>query len=139
MAGGMKHVDLNAARANAVAVVQAAVELDDARNVVLANPARLHLQAVIERHVRRMQQAGCARAFPQRSEIADVVDVRVRMHEVFRARVQASETLHYFRDAVSAVDDDRFIGLIVAEDRAVAGEWTDRKRFDDQSMRIPKS
>ena len=126
----MEHLERRAAGAHHVSVAEIAVERDD-RGRRHPEPARLFAHGRVERKVGRMQQTARARSFAQIAERADMVDVRVRVHEVGRANAESVEPSHDALDLVAAVDDDRLAARLVGDDRAVAAERSDREMFDD--------
>ena len=65
----------------------------------------------------------------QTSQVADMVDVRVRMNEKLGVPAATAQATDDFVDAIAAVDDDRVAAVLVDQNRAVAGERTDRERL----------
>jgi|SRR5579884_220053 len=126
----MQYIDAHAAYLHRIAVAQFPVELDDSRSAGESNPRRLNRQRSVKRQIRRMQQPFSARALAQRPEIADVVDMRMGVDQVGRAQAARCEPPYNLVDAVAAIDHDCLAGLLVADDRAVAGERSDCKGFD---------
>ncbi|GAC1493304.1 MAG: hypothetical protein NVS3B17_07940 [Vulcanimicrobiaceae bacterium] len=82
-----------------------------------------------------MKEAASARAFAQARDLADVIDVRVRVHQQRRADAEGVETRDDAVDLGATVDDDRFAAAAVGDDRAGAREGADRKMLDDDAAR----
>jgi len=85
-----------------------------------------------------MQQAETADAGAQLAQDADVIEVGVRVNEIAWPQAARRELAGDFLDLVAAVDDDRLAARFVSEDRAVAGERSDRKVQRDYTV-TPKS
>jgi len=66
-----------------------------------------------------------ADAFSQYAQRSDVIEVRVRVHEILRAKLVLFENGCDAFDVVTAVYDDRFSARLVAQNAAVATQWPD--------------
>ena len=80
-----------------------------------------------------VQKARAAAPLAQRSERPDVIEVRVRVHEVARPQAVRVQTPRDRLDVVTAVDHDRFAAGRIAENRAVTREHSDRECLDDHN------
>ena len=78
-----------------------------------------------------MNGGGYGQAFLQFVNAAYMVDVRVRADELRRFQFVLFETSKDFLRVISGIDDDGFAGLLIAEDRAVAFDGTNLKRFNN--------
>ena len=68
-----------------------------------------------------------------------MIDVRVRVYEIAGSNAECVEACGDRFRIVASVDDDRFAGGSVGEDRARSGQRSDGEVFDDQGIRHPKS
>src|SRR6201999_3912493 len=73
------------------------------------------------------------RSFLQACGAADVVDVAVRDHNLLQRELVLREESEDLRNVVAGVDDHRFAGRLVAENRAVALERADGKGLEDHA------
>ncbi len=129
----------NRSRAQHERILEIAVERRRRKRDREADPAPLFRQLRIQRTVAGMQQAFAADTFAQHAERADVIEMRMRVHEIFRTKLVLFEKARDPLDVVTAVDDDRFTRCFVTEDAAIAPERSDRKVQRDHGMSIPKS
>jgi hypothetical protein len=70
-----------------VAVVQVAVERYDGRRFDETNPARLQSERVIERQIGRMKQSAPRGQLAEPPDVADVIDMSMRVYEQLRMPV----------------------------------------------------
>ena len=135
----VQNLERGGSRTNGVAARELAVERDDLGRRH-AEPTRLFVQRRVQRPVSGVQQTTGAGPFAERSVRTDVIDVRVRVHEVRRANAECVETRDDRVRVVASVDDDRFARGDVCHDRARARERADRQVLDRQLALVhPKS
>jgi len=126
----MQYFDACVTHRDRVAVVQIRVQIDDARRLRQANPVRLHFERAVQRQIGGMQHRPAAGSLSQGAEVADVVDVRVRMQQMRGAQIARLQPPQHLVDAVAAVHDDGLPAGLVRQDGAIASKRTDRKGFE---------
>lgn len=87
-------------------------------------------ERVVQGAVCRMEADRCARGFLNRARGGDVVEVRVGVEQCHGRELRRFEDAQDALGLVARIDDDRLARDRVREDRAVALERPDGKRFD---------
>ena len=126
----MQDLDTCVAQFDRVAVMQIRIEIDNARRLRKPYPVCLHFERAVQRQIGRMQHRPSAGSLSQRAEVADVVDVRVRVQQMRGAQIARPQPPQHLVDAVAAVHDDGFAAGLVRQDGAIAGKRTDLKGFE---------
>lgn len=94
-----------------------------------AEPLRLHIEAAVEAEIGVVDQDRSAGRAMQRSQAADVVDVRVCADDRANLQFVVADDFEDAIDLVARVDDDGFARLWVAKDRAIALQHADGNDF----------
>src|SRR5581483_9846347 len=90
---------------------------------------------MIQRYIRGVKKCtSVSRALAKCSEIANVIDVSMGMHEKLCAETTLFEPLNDFGDAVASIDNDGLVRLFIADNRTIALQWPDGKGFNNHSM-----
>jgi murein DD-endopeptidase MepM/ murein hydrolase activator NlpD len=129
----MQHFDARIGQRDDVTVAKVRIEIDDAWRFRQSDPMRLHFQRAVQGQIGRMQQRAPTRALTQRSEVADVIDMRVRVQQMSCTYVTRMQAAQHLVDAVAAVDHNRLAGCFVGQNRAVAAQRTHCKGFDNHA------
>jgi hypothetical protein len=127
----VNHPQLQRPGADHVVVLQKRVELGRPRRRAHSEHGRLHRQDRIEKRVPLVNARRGPRAHLQLGRRADVIDVRVRVHDRFGDETVLGEAGRDLVEVATGVDHDRAVGDLVAEDGAVAAEGTGGEGFDD--------
>lgn len=117
-----------------VAVLDVFLYLGRAAVDVEAQELTLHRDVVVEKLIGFVQADGTAAGFVQRTGGADVVDVRVRVNQVFEREALFANHLSDAFALVSGIDDDGFAGLWIRDERAVALKGPDGKGFNEHGF-----
>ena len=133
MSGRVEDFELERSPAQHVAFLQELVDFDSARRRD-TQPGGLHRQVAIQRQIALVHQDPRAGSLLEFLDAAHVVDVGVRGDDVFCAQVAAGEDFFDAVDIVAGVDHHGFPGGLVAHNRAVAPEHSDRDDFVDHSI-----
>ena len=82
---------------------------------------------LIEKHRRpgHFLEQGCS---------AHVVDMSMSHDDLAQGEAMLLQPGKNFRNVVSRIDDDGFVGEFVAQDGAIAVQWTDRKGLEDHVL-----
>src|SRR5262245_39275057 len=130
MARSMDHADFDTLTRKSVAILNEVVDRASLRHRH-SDPLRLHIEFFIQEPIRVVNSGRRWNPLLQVANRSDVVDVRMRANDLLRRQPMLCETLQNFFCSVSRINDDRFTGLLVAQNRAVTLEPSYRKRFDD--------
>jgi hypothetical protein len=63
-----------------------------------------------------------------------MVDMSVSHHNLAHGKAMLLQMSKNLWNVVSRINHDSFMGSLVAQDGAVAAEWTDRKAFQDHGV-----
>jgi hypothetical protein len=99
-----------------------------------AQERRLHIHALIERHVISVHHDRRAGILMQLAQAADVVDVRVRADDHLYDQLVTAEKVQDAIDFVAGVDHQRFARGRIADDRAIALQHPHGNGDVDQSI-----
>ncbi len=102
-----------------------------------ADPGRLHIQHLQQRVVVLVEQNGRAGQALQLHGAAHMVDVGVGHDNLLHRQAVALHDSHHVVDVVARVDDDGFLGLLIAHHRAVALQRADRKNLVNHTSKLP--
>ena len=94
----------------------------------------MHVQHAIQIQIVGMQIDGRAGRFVHAAQSDDVIDVRVRHHDGRDLQMMPLDHFQDSRRIVARIDDDRFAGLRIADDVAIALQHADRKNFVNQFL-----
>jgi hypothetical protein len=89
--------------------------------VATAQPRGLLLHHLQQRQVVLVEEDRRAGEAFELERAADVVDVRVRQQDLLELETQLGQALVNAANLVSGIDDDGFMGVFIAQNRAIAG------------------
>jgi len=115
----VKHVESRGAKLNLETVPQFCIDGRLLRSLD-PQPARLHVDVVVEDLVQRVHEHGSAGERLEFGGSADMVDMRVGDDNRLAMEARSRERLFYHRNVVAGIDDDGFSGFRVAKNRAIA-------------------
>src|SRR6185295_11743931 len=98
-----------------------------------AEPARLHGEVVVEEAVARVEPDEGARPLLHVARPEDVIEVRVRVEDVFHVQAERADALEDPVGVTTRVHDDGVPGSLAGDDGTVAGEHPDGERLDEQA------
>jgi hypothetical protein len=121
---GMDDLGFEAEDAGGEAVVRALIERRLLRRRD-ADPGSLHLHHAENGQVGLVEEDGCAGDAAELRGAADVVDMRMGDDDLLQSELAPGEPGEDIGDLVAGVDDDRFPGLQIGEQGAIAAERAD--------------
>ena len=149
IAGFVRQVQADAPRGVAGRVKDARFKGTPAQNVALAQhlvyfgevrrghaeEGRLHIHGAIQRKVFAVHHHGRASVLVQLAEPTDVINVGVGAHDGFHGELVASEEIKDAADFIARINNQGFTGDGVADDRAIAVEYSHGDGDVDHSIR----
>src|SRR5207302_11185861 len=92
-----------------------------------AYPGGLDVQELQKSMVVLVHQNGCARSSLKFHSSADMVDVGVSYYDLRQLQMMLTHDVQDLIDLVARIDDHSFMGLLIADDRAIALQLANRK------------
>ena len=99
-----------------------------------AEPAGLHLHRAQQFEVMLIEKHRRPGHFLKQGRSAHVVDMSMSDDDLAQGEAMLLQPGENLRKVVSRIDDDGFVGKLVAQDGAIAAQWTDRERLKDHVL-----
>ena len=103
-----------------------------------ADPRGLHVEHLQQRVIVLVEQNGRTGEPLQLHRSANVIDVRVGDNNLLHGEAVTLDDAHDVRYVVSGIDDDSFLGLLIADHRAIALQRTDRKDLVNHGSKLSR-